>query len=74
MLLSFANNLRTVFQKPSPGGKETLVLASRTVGHLARAGGSVTANFVEFELKRASAVSTRTVACRINGMDRRIFG
>ncbi|CAE8625646.1 unnamed protein product [Polarella glacialis] len=50
--IRFANYLRMVFQQPVMEAS-TLMQASRALGHLARAGGSVTADFVEFELKRS---------------------
>eukprot|EP00002_Diphylleia_rotans_P028068 TRINITY_DN5657_c0_g1_i3.p1 TRINITY_DN5657_c0_g1~~TRINITY_DN5657_c0_g1_i3.p1 ORF type:complete len:1876 (-),score=390.71 TRINITY_DN5657_c0_g1_i3:1816-7443(-) len=46
----FANYLRPVF----PNNDATLmVMASKVLGHLAHAAGTLTADFVEFELKRA---------------------
>ncbi|CAK0859513.1 unnamed protein product [Prorocentrum cordatum] len=51
-IIRFANYLRMVFQQPVVE-TPTLTYASRALGHLARAGGTVTADFVEFELKRS---------------------
>lgn len=51
-IIRFANYLRMVFQQTS-AETSTLVQASRALGHLARAGGTVAADFVEFELKRS---------------------
>ena len=51
-IIRFANYLRGFFSSASP---ETVTLerASKALGHLARAGGTLTADFVEFEVKRA---------------------
>ncbi|OMO63404.1 hypothetical protein COLO4_32473 [Corchorus olitorius] len=47
----FSNYMRTVFEvKRDP---EILVLASKVLGHLARAGGAMTADEVEFQVKTA---------------------
>jgi len=53
-IIRFANFLRMIFQQPPAStDPETLVRASQALGHLARAGGTLTADFVEFEVKRA---------------------
>ena len=50
----FATALRDVFQiNLDMCDDEVLRLAARTLGHLARAGGALTADFVEFEVTRA---------------------
>eukprot|EP00004_Rigifila_ramosa_P027283 TRINITY_DN882_c0_g1_i1.p1 TRINITY_DN882_c0_g1~~TRINITY_DN882_c0_g1_i1.p1 ORF type:complete len:2377 (-),score=590.06 TRINITY_DN882_c0_g1_i1:39-6899(-) len=46
----FANYLRIVLPNNDPA---TMVMASKALGHLASAGGTLTADFVEFEVKRA---------------------
>ncbi|PPD85571.1 hypothetical protein GOBAR_DD17494 [Gossypium barbadense] len=47
----FSNYMRTVFEvKRDP---EILILASKVLGHLARAGGAMTADEVEFQVKTA---------------------
>ena len=51
-IIRFANYLRVVFPHPV-ADTITLQFAARTLGHLAKAGGSMTADFVEFEVKRA---------------------
>ena len=51
-IISFANLLRKILQQsslPSPA----LVEAARALGHLVRAGGTLTADIVDFEVKRA---------------------
>jgi len=50
-IIRFANHLRMIFQQPAVD-TQVLIQASRVLGHLVRAGGSVTADFIEFELKR----------------------
>lgn len=50
-IIRFANYLRGVFMNVTDG--DTLVLAASTLGHLAKAGGPMTSDFVEFEVKRA---------------------
>ncbi len=62
-IIRFANYLRMVFSKTNSSSNnsssdnqkvsETLRLASRALGHLARSGGSLTVDFVEFEVTRA---------------------
>ncbi|KAK1369657.1 Serine/threonine-protein kinase TOR [Heracleum sosnowskyi] len=47
----FANYMRTVFE--SKRDPEILILASRVLGHLARAGGAMTADEVECQVKNA---------------------
>eukprot|EP00736_Rhodelphis_marinus_P007859 Rmarinus@m.12108 len=47
----FANYLRMIL--PNAHDRATLERASRALGHLARAGGTLTADFVEFEVKRS---------------------
>ncbi len=51
-IIRFANCLRGVFPSPT-ADPDTLKLASKALGHLARAGGTMTADFVEFEVTRA---------------------
>lgn len=51
-VIRFSNYLRNFFVQPS-SSKQTLHMASKTLGHLARAGGTLTADFVDFEVKRA---------------------
>ena len=53
-IIRFANFLRMIFQK-SPGttDADTLIRASKALGHLARVGGTLTVDFVESEVKRA---------------------
>ena len=51
-IIRFANFLRGVFALVTVD-TPTLRLAARALGHLARAGGPMTADFVEFEVKRA---------------------
>ncbi len=46
----FANYLRLILPC---NNVPTMVMASRVLGHLAQAGGTLTADFVEFEVKRA---------------------
>eukprot|EP00820_Chromera_velia_P019501 Cvel_28328.t1-p1 / transcript=Cvel_28328.t1 / gene=Cvel_28328 / organism=Chromera_velia_CCMP2878 / gene_product=Target of rapamycin, putative / transcript_product=Target of rapamycin, putative / location=Cvel_scaffold3684:1-13594(-) / protein_length=1847 / sequence_SO=supercontig / SO=protein_coding / is_pseudo=false len=50
-IIRFANYLRTVFQQPVD--QAVLPRATRALGHLVRAGGNMTADFVEFELRRS---------------------
>lgn len=53
-IIRFANYLRKVFQQaPVSADTATLVMAAKALGHLARAGGTLTADFVEFEVRRA---------------------
>ena len=63
-IIRFANYLRMVFSSSKRGtnsgnnsggasDSETLRLASSALGHLARSGGSLTVDFVEFEVTRA---------------------
>ena len=59
-IITFANLLRKVLQQQIPnnssgasGQMEVLVEASRALGHLVRAGGTLTADIVDFEVKRA---------------------
>lgn len=47
----FSNYMRTVFEVKRD--REILVLASKVLGHLARAGGAMTADEVEFQVKMA---------------------
>ncbi|KAK0607667.1 hypothetical protein LWI29_018339 [Acer saccharum] len=47
----FSNYIRTVFEVKRD--RDVLVLASRVLGHLARAGGAMTADEVEFQVKMA---------------------
>ena len=49
--LRFANYLRSI--APSTNDPVVLKLAARTLGHLARSGGTMTVDFVDFEVKRA---------------------
>jgi len=51
-IIRFVNYLRIIFQQPSLE-TSTLTQASRALGHLARTGGPVTADFVDFELSRS---------------------
>lgn len=54
MIIRFANYLRIIFQRPlDKSGIGTLELAAAELGHLARCGGVLTNDFVEFEVKRA---------------------
>ena len=59
-IITFANLLRKVLQQQIPGNAaaasgqmEVLVEASRALGHLVRTGGTLTADIVDFEVKRA---------------------
>lgn len=53
-VIRFANYIRIVFQQPPERvDVQTLVLAALALGALARAGGPLTVDFVEFEAKRA---------------------
>ncbi|CEM08834.1 unnamed protein product [Vitrella brassicaformis CCMP3155] len=54
-IIRFSNYLRMIFQQCSSGPLEHSILprATRALGHLARAGGTMTADFVEFELRRS---------------------
>jgi len=60
-IVRFANYLRVV--APSTSDPAVLRLAAKALGHLARAGGTMTADFVEYEGKRAlewlQAIETR---------------
>ncbi|GMH23702.1 hypothetical protein Nepgr_025545 [Nepenthes gracilis] len=47
----FSNYIRTVFETKSD--REILIVASRVLGHLARAGGAMTADEVEHQIKNA---------------------
>ena len=52
--IRFANCLRVVFQQQSQhADAETLIPASEVLGHLAKAGGTLTVDFVQFEVTRA---------------------
>ena len=51
-VIRFSNYLRNFFVQPT-SSIETLEMASKTLGHLARAGGTLTADFVDFEVKRS---------------------
>lgn len=51
-IIRFANYLRGVFTSPQADA-QTILMASRALGHLAREGGPMTADFVEFELQTA---------------------
>jgi hypothetical protein len=50
LITRFANYLRLILPC---NNVPTMVMASRVLGHLAQAGGTLTADFVEFEVKRA---------------------
>ena len=53
-VIRFANCLRVVFQQQSQNvDNETLIAAAEALGHLARAGGTLTVDFVNFEVTRA---------------------
>ena len=53
-VIRFANCLRVVFQQQSQhADAETLIPASEVLGHLAKAGGTLTVDFVQFEVTRA---------------------
>ena len=51
-IIRFSNYLRNFFVQPHQS-KASLEKAAQTLGHLARAGGAITADFVDFEVKRA---------------------
>lgn len=51
-IIRFSNYLRNFFVQPHTS-KIALERAAKALGHLARAGGTLTADFVEFEVKRA---------------------
>jgi len=61
-IIRFANFLRGVFAQVTVD-TPTLRLAARALGHLARAGGPMTADFVEFEVRRV--FSGPTVMCEL---------
>eukprot|EP00960_Hanusia_phi_P069061 766993-Hanusia_phi.AAC.4 len=50
LITRFANYLRLVLPCNDVG---TMIMASKVLGHLAQSGGTLTADFVEFEMKRA---------------------
>lgn len=53
-IIRFANYLRMVFQQSGDhSDNQLLKSASKALGHLARAGGTLAADIVEFEVKRA---------------------
>ena len=51
-IIRFANYLRNFFVQPATA-RSAMVRASKALGHLARAGGTLTTDFVDFEVKRA---------------------
>jgi FKBP12-rapamycin complex-associated protein len=54
MIIRFANAFRILFQQStSHSDPIVLAMASKALGHLARAGGALTVEFVEFQIKQS---------------------
>ena len=54
MIIRFANAFRILFQQStSHSDPVVLAMASKALGHLARAGGALTVEFVEFQIKQS---------------------
>jgi len=53
MIIRFANAFRILFQQSSSSDPIVLASASKALGHLARAGGALTVEFVEFQIKQS---------------------